>query len=38
MPRKITTEIFIKRSKEVHGDKYDYSKVIYKYSKEYVYP
>ena len=26
----ITTEEFIKRAKEVHGDKYDYSKVEYK--------
>lgn len=30
-----TTEEFIKRAKEVHGDKYDYSKVEYKaYDKE----
>ena len=29
MSKKITTEIFIERSKQVHGDKYDYSKVIY---------
>ena len=27
--RKLTTEEFIKRAKEVHGDKYDYSKVEY---------
>ena len=26
---KITTEIFIARSKKVHGDKYDYSKSVY---------
>jgi hypothetical protein len=26
---RLTTEIFIKRSKEIHGDKYDYSKVVY---------
>jgi len=26
----ITTEEFIKRAKEIHGDKYDYSKTIYK--------
>lgn len=25
----LNTEIFIKRSKEIHGDKYDYSKVVY---------
>lgn len=30
MARKITTEIFIKEMKEIHGDKYDYSKVEYK--------
>ena len=28
--RKLTTEDFIKKAKEVHGDKYDYSKVVYK--------
>lgn len=26
----MTTEEFIKKAKEVHGDKYDYSKVVYK--------
>ena len=31
-----TTEEFIKKAKEVHGDKYDYSKVEYKNSKEKV--
>lgn len=30
MGKKLTTEEFIKRAKEVHGDKYDYSKVEYK--------
>jgi len=30
MSKKLTTEEFIKRAKEVHGDKYDYSKVEYK--------
>ena len=29
MGKKLTTEEFIKRAREVHGDKYDYSKVIY---------
>ena len=29
-----TTEEFIEKSKLVHGDKYDYSKVDYKYSNE----
>ena len=33
---KSTTEKFIKRSKEVHGDKYDYSKVDYKNSRDKV--
>ncbi len=30
MTKGITTEEFIKRSIEVHGDKYDYSKTVYK--------
>lgn len=30
MPKKITTEQFIKRAQEIHGDIYSYSKVIYK--------
>jgi len=29
MPKKLTTEEFIKRAREVHGDRYDYSKVEY---------
>lgn len=29
MPKKLTQEDFIRRAKEVHGDKYDYSKVEY---------
>lgn len=29
MPKKLTQEEFIRRAKEVHGDKYDYSKVEY---------
>ena len=28
-PKRLTTEDFIRRAKEVHGDKYDYSKVEY---------
>lgn len=36
MPRRLTTEEFIKRAKDVHGDKYDYSKVIYVQTKDYV--
>ena len=30
---KITTEQFIEKAKKVHGDKYDYSKVVYKNAK-----
>ena len=29
MPRKVTTEIFIKEAKIVHEDKYDYSETVY---------
>lgn len=29
MPKKLTTEEFIEKAKKVHGDKYDYSKVVY---------
>lgn len=29
MPRKLTTQEFIEKAKQVHGDKYDYSKVDY---------
>jgi hypothetical protein len=34
--RKLTTEEFVQKAKEVHGDKYDYSKVVYKGTKEKV--
>lgn len=30
MSRKLTTEEFVQKAKEIHGDKYDYSKVDYK--------
>ena len=36
MRRKLTNEIFIERAKKVHGDKYDYSKVEYKGSRDKV--
>jgi superfamily II DNA or RNA helicase len=37
MPKKVTTEDFIKKAKEVHGNKYDYSKTVYvKNSQEVV--
>ena len=34
MPNKLTTLEFIKKSKEIHGDKYDYSLVDYKKTDE----
>lgn len=34
--KKITTEQWIQNAKEIHGDKYDYSKVVYKKSSEKV--
>lgn len=36
MPKKITTEEFIKRAKEVHGSKYSYTDVVYASSKSKV--
>lgn len=36
MPKRLTTEEFIRRAKAVHGDKYDYSKVEYKNRKSRV--
>lgn len=36
MSRRLTTEEFVKKAKEIHGDKYDYSKVDYKSTKEKV--
>lgn len=32
--RKLTTEEFIQKAKEIHGDKFDYSKTVYKSSRE----
>lgn len=29
MTKRYTTEEFINKAKEIHGDKYDYSKVVY---------
>lgn len=34
--KKLTTAEFIEQAKKVHGDRYDYSKVVYKKSKEKV--
>lgn len=36
MAKKITTESWIAKAKEVHGDRYDYSKVVYTKSSEKV--
>lgn len=36
MSKKITTEDFIKKAKELHGDKYDYSETFYKKAAEKV--
>ncbi len=30
MPKRLTTEEFIKKARQIHGNKYDYSKVVYK--------
>ena len=34
MSRKLTTKDFIEKAKNIHGDKYDYSKVIYNGNKQ----
>ena len=36
MVKKLTTQEFIKRAKEIHGDKYDYSMVEYEHSHKEV--
>ena len=36
MGRQLTTKEFIKKSEEIHGDKYDYSKTIYTKTKDKV--
>ena len=35
-PQEIKNQWYIQKFREVHGDKYDYSKVVYTYSKEQV--
>lgn len=30
MPKKMTTEQFIEKARKIHGDKYNYSEVVYK--------
>lgn len=36
MPSKLTTEEFVERAVKAHGDKYDYSLVVYRHSREKV--
>lgn len=36
MPKRLTTDEFIEKAKAVHGDKYDYSKVVYVNTKSKV--
>ncbi len=36
MGKKLTTEDFIERARAAHGDRYDYSKVVYRNSKSHV--
>ena len=36
MPKKLTTEQFVAKAREIHGDKYDYSKVVYSKMHDYI--
>ena len=36
MGKRLTTEVFLEKAKQIHGDRYDYSKVEYKGSKNKV--
>ena len=36
MVKKLTTEQFIQKARLIHGEKYDYSKVIYTKAKDHV--
>ena len=36
MPKKLTTEQFVAKAREIHGDKYDYSKVVYTKMHDYI--
>lgn len=36
MHKKLTTEQFIAKAREIHGDKYDYSKVVYTKMHDYI--
>ena len=36
MPKKLTTEQFVAKAREIHGDKYDYSNVVYSKMHDYI--
>ena len=36
MGKQLTTQDFIRKSKEIHGDRYDYSDVVYRKGNENV--
>ena len=36
MPKRLTTEQFVAKAREIHGDKYDYSKVVYTKMHDYI--
>lgn len=36
MSKKVSTEDFIQKAKSIHGNRYDYSKIIYTKSREKV--
>ena len=36
MPKRLTTEQFVAKAREIHGDKYDYSKVVYSKMHDYI--
>jgi len=36
LPKIITTEIFLQKAREIHGQKYDYSKTVYVSAKDKV--
>ena len=36
MQKKLTTEQFVAKAREIHGDKYDYSKVVYDKMHDYI--
>ena len=36
MPKRLTTEQFVAKARKIHGDKYDYSKVVYTKMHDYI--